>query len=116
MALGGVGSTCINHRAIEAVGRCKQCGRPFCNTCRVTGPTGVFCGNECKQKHEAFVQRAKELEDRKGPPRILVKLRKLIRKLIFFLIVALILGVIGARFEIPVLSDLVLRIRGMLGV
>ncbi len=56
-------SGCINHPSIEAVGRCKQCGKPFCSTCEIPGPTGKFCSDPCKQRHEVFVKRAAKLDD-----------------------------------------------------
>ena len=112
MALGGIGSTCINHRTVESVGRCKQCGKPFCAACKVVGPTGVFCSEECKVKHENFIERAQKLEAKKGALGIRVKLRKLLSTLVTILVIALVAGVIGSLFEIPILSDLVLRVRG----
>lgn len=116
MPLGGRTSTCLNHPGIEAVGRCKQCGKPFCGACKVMGPTGLFCSAECKEKHETFVQRAQALESRKGSVSILVKLRKLLNTVVVIVILALILGVLGTLFEIPVLSDLVVRARDMVGM
>ncbi|MCC6489019.1 MAG: hypothetical protein IT364_16085 [Candidatus Hydrogenedentes bacterium] len=116
MALGGIGSTCINHRSIESVGRCKQCGKPFCGACKVTGPTGLFCSEECKVKHENFIDRAQKLDAKRGPLGLKAKLRKLVSTIISLVVLALVVGVIASLFEIPVLSDWVLRVRGMIGM
>ncbi|GMV92480.1 MAG: hypothetical protein AMXMBFR82_22580 [Candidatus Hydrogenedentota bacterium] len=116
MALGGMSSACISHPGVEAVGRCKQCGKPFCNACKVMGPTGLFCSEECKQKHESFVQRAQQFESRKGSVSVMAKVRKMLGGLVAIVILAIILGVLGTIFEIPVLSDLVIRVRDIIGV
>jgi hypothetical protein len=116
MALGGLTSTCIGHPGVEAVGRCKQCGKPFCNTCKIIGPTGLFCCEECKQKHETFVERAQKLESRKGSISIMAKVRKLLGSLVAIVILAIILGVLGTISDIPVLSELVIRVREIIGV
>ncbi len=115
MALGGLTSNCINHPGVEAVGRCKQCGKPFCNSCKIMGPTGLFCSEECKQKHETFVQRAQQFESRKGSVSIMAKVRKILGGLIAIIIVAIILGVVGTLIDVPILSDLVLRVREFIG-
>lgn len=117
MALGGLTSTCLNHPGIEAIGRCKQCGKPFCSACKIMGPTGLFCCNECKDKHEAFVQRAAQLEARKAPINIMAKLRTAVGKLIVILILLGFLGMLGNFFpDIPILGSLVARVREIIGV
>ena len=117
MALGGLTSTCLNHPGIEAVGRCKQCGKPFCSACKVMGPTGLFCSDDCKKKHEAFVQRAAQLESRKASFNLMAKVRKLLGKLIVILILAVFLGVVGVLFpDFPVLGNLVVRVREIIGM
>lgn len=116
MALGGLSSTCLSHPGVEAVGRCKQCGKPFCNACKVLGPTGLFCSEACKSKHETFVQRAQQLESKKGSVSIMAKVRKLLGNVVAIIILLIIIGVVGTLFEIPVLSELVLRVRGIIGL
>lgn len=109
MAL-GASSSCLNHLAVEAVGRCKQCGKPFCSACRVTGPTGNFCGAECKQKHEVFVQRAQQLERGSARSGYLVKLRRLLVKAVIWIVVILAVAIIITYYgvyDIPVLSGLI---------
>ncbi|MDQ1256290.1 MAG: hypothetical protein QG656_886 [Candidatus Hydrogenedentes bacterium] len=108
------GSGCINHPGVEAAARCRQCGKPVCGACVVSGPTGKFCCEECKGKHENFVQRAEQLDvkKRRGTG-MLVGLRRLIVKGI--ILVAVVLFGAGAAtyfggFEIPVLSDIIRRI------
>jgi hypothetical protein len=108
-------SACINHPSIEATARCKQCGTPVCNACLVMGPTGRFCSTVCREKHQAFVQRAQQL-DGKARSSFFPKLRRLVGWLIMSAMVVLVLAVIGTLFEIPVLSPLVLQLRGYIGV
>jgi hypothetical protein len=117
MALGGLTSTCLNHPGIEAVGRCKQCGKPYCSACKIAGPTGLFCSDACKQKHEAFVQRAQQLESRKAPLNILAKIRKLIGKILVLLILLAFLVVVGIVLpDIPVLGTFAARVREFIGM
>jgi len=107
----GTLSSCVNHPSIEATGRCKQCSKPFCDTCAVRGPTGIFCSQECKQRHEAYVQRAAKLDDMRRDTSFFAKSWIWIRKLIVFAIVALIIGVVlhYLGVTVPVLSDLLIQ-------
>lgn len=57
----GSESYCIRHSEVEAVGRCRQCGVPFCAECRVAVPEGDYCGMECRAKHKHFVYRSEHL-------------------------------------------------------
>jgi hypothetical protein len=110
----GTESGCINHPAIEAVGRCKQCGKPFCGTCRVQGPTGNFCSEDCKSKHEVFTQRAQQLDTMSRSGGFLNKLwflgKKIIVFALFFLAVAVALHFIG--LNVPVVSPVIRNIMG----
>ncbi len=108
-------SACINHPGIEAVGRCKQCGRPFCNACKVQGPTGLFCSQPCKEKHETFVKRASQFDAPKGGTGIGVKLRRVFNIVLVVAIIAIILGVLGSFVDVPVLTPLVFKVRGIIG-
>ena len=105
----GTLSSCINHPSIEATGRCKQCSKPYCDTCAVRGPTGNFCSAECKQRHEVFVQRAAKLDDMRRDTSFFAKAWITIRKLIVFTIVALIIAVVVhyLGYPVPVVSDLI---------
>lgn len=116
MAMAGLGSVCINHPGVEAVGRCKQCGKPFCNACKVSGPTGFFCSAECKQKHEVFVQRAQQLDSKKGGLGFGRLMRRGIGLIMVILIIAIALGVFGTIFQVPVLSPMVRSVRSMIGI
>lgn len=116
MALSGVGSVCVNHPSVEAVGRCKQCSKPFCNACKSQGPTGFFCSAECKQKHEVFVKRAQELDVKKGGLGVGYLLSRILGWAVAILIIAVVLGVVGTIFDIPVLSDFVQSVRGRIGM
>src|SRR5262245_6258361 len=105
----GLASSCLNHPSVEATGRCKQCSKPFCDTCAVRGPTGNFCSAECKQRHEAYVQRAAKLDDMRHDTSFFAKTWIWIRKLAVFAIVVLILGVVihYLGYPVPILSDLI---------
>lgn len=116
MALSGVGSVCVNHPSVEAVGRCKQCSKPFCSACKIQGPTGFFCSAECKQKHEVFVKRAQELDVKKRGIGVGYFLGRITGLAVALLIIAVVLGVVGTVFELPVLSDLVRNVRANIGV
>ncbi len=111
----GTKSSCINHPAVEATARCKQCGKPVCNTCVEQGPTGRFCSPACRQKHEAFMKRSQEL-DGKARSSTFIKLRSLLGTLIIVAAALLVLGVVGSLMEVPVLSEVVWKIREILGI
>jgi hypothetical protein len=112
--LEGTRSGCINHPGVEALARCKQCGKPVCGTCVVSGPAGNFCSEVCKEKHQTFMSRAQQLDGR-ARGTMFVKLRKLAGGLIVLAAVCVAVGVIATAVEIPVLTDLVYRIRGLVG-
>jgi len=104
--------------AVDAIGRCKQCGGPVTQFDKVVGPTGMFCSEECKAKHEAFTQRAGSLERQTGGtffgiPRFL---GKNLGRLIVLLIVLVAIGALASFVEIPVLTPLVSNIRASLGI
>ena len=105
----GLLSGCINHPSIESVGRCKQCGKPFCGTCEILGPTGKFCSDPCKQRHEVFVKRASKLDDMRRTSGVFGKLMDRLKKLAVFAAAILIVAVVVHFFgvEVPVLSDLI---------
>jgi hypothetical protein len=103
-------SGCINHPGVEAVARCKQCGRPVCGACLVTGPTGRFCSDTCKDKHEKFVSRARALQRTSRSAGTLTKVRRSLIKLVIFLVAIMALGFVAVYFEIPVAADIVRKI------
>lgn len=107
-------SGCINHPSIEAVGRCKQCGKPFCGTCQIMGPTGKFCSEQCKTNHETFVQRAQQLDSMQRKSSFFANTGDLIKKILVFaaaaIIVLVVLHFIGV--EIPVVSNIIYNITG----
>ena len=110
MALGTT-SGCINHPGVEATARCKQCNKPVCSACRVMGPTGTFCSEECKARHETFVQRAAQLDSMRRPSTLMGSLKRLVGKLIVALILLGFLGVLGTLIDIPYLTPLVGTVR-----
>jgi len=111
----GIQSGCINHPGVEATHRCKQCNKPVCGACVVPGPTGRFCSTACKEQHEAFTQRAQRM-DGKARSGLGARLRKLVGALILAAAVCFALGVVGSIFTVPVLSDIVFEVRGILGI
>ena len=103
-------SGCINHPGIEAVARCKQCGKPVCGACVITGPTGRFCGESCKEKHEKFVERAQEMQRSSRSTGGLVKLRRFLIKLVIFIVAIGALGFAAVYLDVPVAGKAALSI------
>ncbi len=103
-------SGCINHPGVEAVARCKQCGKPVCGACVVTGPTGRFCGDPCKEKHEKFIERAQDMQRNSKSTGGLQKLKTLLVKLVMFIVAIGALGFAAVYFDIPVVGDLVRKV------
>ena len=103
----GMPASCINHPGIEAAIRCKQCGTPVCAGCKVGGPTGNFCGETCRDKHEQFVRRAQELEQRRPTAARLYKLRRFAVRLIVLAVLVLFIALVLTYFgiEVPYLSE-----------
>lgn len=89
MAAGRGFSGCINHPAVEAVARCKQCGKPVCGACVVIGPTGRFCSEDCRERHAEFIKRAQVFDSKRGPGTNLVSLltRTLVKVILLGLVV-----------------------------
>lgn len=106
-------AACINHPAVEATGRCKQCGRPMCRACTIVGPTGHFCSEPCKEKHQAFVQRAQQLESKRGG-NFGMKLRKAFGSLIVVVVVAAVVLGLGYFFNVPILADITAKLLGFI--
>jgi len=104
-------STCTNHPGVAAVGRCKQCGKPFCTTCRIQGPTGRFCSEACKEQHQEFVKRAARLDDRRRDTSFFAKIWIRLKKTAVYLLAALIVLVVLHFFGIyiPLVSDQIER-------
>jgi len=107
---GATSSGCINHPGVEAVARCKQCGKPVCSTCLVTGPTGNFCGMECRDKHQEFMKRAQSLQRTSRGASGLRSLVSLLIKLIILLVVLGAVCIVAVLVEIPVLTPVVRRV------
>ena len=104
-----ISSTCIQHPGFQAIGRCKQCGKPFCSQCEIKGPTGVFCCAKCKVDHETFTQRAAQLDTMTKKSSIVSKLIGGLKTLIGLAILAGLIGLIlhyALQIEVPIISDL----------
>lgn len=108
-------SGCINHPGVEAVIRCKQCGKPVCGACVVVAASGRYCSEACQQKNDIFMQRAAQLEV-KTQGKFALRLREWIGKIVALLLVLLALGLLATFVNIPVLSELVYRIRALAGI
>ena len=108
-----IGSGCINHPSVEATGRCKQCGKPFCSTCHVPGPTGNFCSETCKASHENFTQRAQQL-DSMHKSAVGTKVWFIGKKILFLAVILAILLFAADYFgfDIPVLSNMFRSLTG----
>ncbi|HOZ48029.1 MAG TPA: hypothetical protein PLO37_24190 [Candidatus Hydrogenedentes bacterium] len=106
------GSTsCVNHPGIEAVARCKQCGKPVCGICVVAGATGQFCSEECREKHQEFVKRAQQLDLKKSRSVGLVhRLTRWVGKLVVLALLLLFVAALVTFFtdiRIPVIGDMI---------
>lgn len=107
---------CINHPGMEAIGRCRQCGKPVCKQCGLTGAKGIYCSEVCKEKHEQFIQRAGNLEPTRGyRPGIGFRLRQLLGVLITMAAIVCVLGMVSYLTYIPLLTDLTTRVLSLLG-
>lgn len=102
-----ISSTCTTHPGFEAIGRCKQCGKPFCSDCQIKGPTGIFCCPACKESHEAFTGRAQQLDSMRRDSttfeKIKITVRQFVMTALFILIIAVIFHFVGVN--IPIVSD-----------
>jgi len=103
-------SGCINHPGVEAVARCKQCGKPVCSSCVVKGPTGQFCGEQCKDRHEKFIGRAQEMQRNSRSTGAFQKLKIALIKLVILLVAIILLGFVMVYFNVPVASDIVRKV------
>lgn len=107
---------CINHPGVEAIGRCRQCGKPVCKQCGIAGVQGFYCSEICQEKHEKFVQRAAKLEPEKGyKPGIGFRLRQLLGLLITVAAILCVLGMVSYLTYIPLLTDVTTRVLSVLG-
>lgn len=110
-AMGG----CINHPGIEAAARCKMCAKPVCKACVKPGPTGNFCSDVCRQKHEQFAVRAQQL-DGKARSSFFPKVRAFIVSLLVVIVGLGAVGFVATMFEIPLLSGITRVVRGFIGI
>jgi len=86
----------------------------------VKGPTGMFCSEDCRSRHEAFVQRAAQLDQPQRPVRGLFFAR--LRSAVATVLVLAVLGACAAflgdlyGFQIPFVSHLYHLIRHAIGI
>ena len=106
-------SYCVNHSAVEAVARCKTCRKPVCATCVVGGATGQFCSEECKEKHEQFIQRAQQLERAPKPrPAWIHKSWIFFVRFVILAVIVIVAAVVADLFadiRVPFVSDILHR-------
>jgi hypothetical protein len=110
---------CINHPGVEASARCKMCGKGLCNACRIVGPSGIFCSEDCKKRHEEFIRRAEGLERKQGSSGLFMsRVRNMIGWIIVVVVVAFGVTIAGRffGFHVPYLSDIVDRFVGSAGL
>ena len=113
--LKGAESACANHPMVHATARCKQCSRPICDACVVPGPMGVYCSAVCKEKHAHFHAHVQRLDGKAGTASF-TKVKSFVTTLIIFGAVLFAVGFAATLFEIPVVSDITLRVREMIGI
>jgi hypothetical protein len=96
------GSTgCINHPGVEAVARCRQCGKPVCGACVVIVLSGKFCGEECRERYENFLERAQKLDVKKGfRAGMFARFRRLVMRAVVIAAALLLLGTVLTYFNI----------------
>jgi len=94
---------------LDTIGRCKQCGGPVTQFDKVIGPTGMFCSEECKQRHEHFVKRAAAADESRRPAKFGFKalIVSLIKKMVVLGIVVVMAAGLILYFNVPVASDIV---------
>lgn len=83
---------CFYHTAVEAVGMCIHCHKPYCQACQVVTPYGKFCCHDCSGKYAAFKASWKEPKLRSpwlGP---------LLSGLILLALLAIVVAWAGHRF------------------
>ncbi len=104
-------SHCRNHPYVEATCRCKRCNIPLCDQCKVVPPEGgIYCSEVCRAQMQAFMDRAKDLPMDVRRPRSLFRI---LRWVIFIVILGVVLFVLRFRFDVRNFGDLrdfVLRI------
>ena len=54
-------TTCKYHPTRLATSRCKRCGMPICNDCKMVSEIGVVCSQACLDAIKAFHERVKEV-------------------------------------------------------
>jgi len=97
--------------------RCKQCNQPITSGNMTQSAMGVFCSEGCRDKYEAFVERAQQLESMRKPRAFSRVLKSFIGKVAVILILLIALGILGTVMpDIPVLSGLVRTVRDALGI
>ncbi len=88
-----VESYCINHSDRVATARCRQCGKPLCDECKIITKEGIFCSEKCHERAKAFSSRMEEIEDKRWQKRkgIPGPIKGFLKFLIFVLITWIIL-------------------------
>lgn len=84
--------------------RCKSCGVPICDDCKIVTDIGVFCSEACYEKTKSFMERVPVVHHKKSS-----SFMKIIGR---FVIIVVLLAVIAAILdaldvvEVPVIHDI----------
>ena len=113
--LKGAESACINHPTVHGTIRCKQCSRPICKDCVVPGPLGSYCSQACKEKHTQFNAQVQRLDAKAGTASF-TKVKKLVAAVIVLAGVLFAVGFVASTVEIPIVTDITMRIREAIGL
>lgn len=104
---------------VDIIARCKQCGGAVTVRNKEEGTKGVFCSPVCRDKYEAFVGKARELDDRpvKRPFHFVRFLKKSLAWLVLLAgVAAAVIYVLTEIETVPVLTPLCYKLRAMVGL
>jgi len=77
----------------------------------------MYCSDICREKHEQFVQRAKDMDLHRATRRgVFFHIRNLIGSLIMLAAILFALGFTASIVYIPVLTEITERVRFFLGI
>jgi len=108
-------ATCVYHPGKAAASKCRQCGQTTCHQCTVTGPTGKFCSTPCRTAHEAKTLQQQDVEGKAGSS-FSVRLRGMLRILIFVVVIFACAAFATKFVYIPGLSEIIVKILAAFGI
>ena len=106
---------------MDVIAHCKQCGGPITSHTKVLGPTGVFCSEVCREKHENFVQRAAALEspERKRSTGYItwLRIRGTVARIVAILVLIVFMAAVFTEaVNVPVLTPFFTALRRLVGL